>query len=623
MAPLSEAFAIAVDHQRAGRLDLAEEICRRILAVEPTHVESWHLLGLAAQQRGQPREAVDCYRRAVALRPQDPIGHNCLGNALLQSGAIEEAAVCYRRALELNPQYVLAHNGLGSALLHQGQAEAAAGSFRRALELNPDYMQAHHNLGAACQTLNELDEAVACFHRALALRESAESLYNLGSTLKDQGRLAEAVACFRRALTLKPEAAAVHSNLVYTLLFCPEVDALSLAEEHRRWNRQHAEPLTAASVPPANDPSPERRLRVGYVSPDLRAHVVGRNLLPLLAAHDHQQFEIFCYADVPQPDAVSRQLQAAADVWRPTVNLSHAELARQIRDDRIDILVDLTLHMENNRLLTFALRPAPVQVTWAGYPGTTGLSAIDYRLTDPNLDPPGLDDAHYAEQSIRLPDSFWCYAPEPDDPVPNPLPALAQGVVTFGCLSNFCKLNDEVLRVWARVLHEVAGARLLLLAPAGSHRQRVRERLAVEGVSPERVAFEPVRPREEYLALYHRIDLGLDPFPYNGHSTSLDSLWMGVPVVTLPGRTVVGRAGVSQLRTLGLPELIARDVDHYVRLAVELAHDLPRLAGLRAGLRARMCGSPLMDAARFARGVEAAYRQMWRRWCEARAMQMQ
>jgi len=500
--------------------------------------------------------------------------------------------------------------------MYQGQPEAAVAAFRRALELAPDYMQAQHNLGTAWQAMNDLDQAEACFRRALALRESAAGHYNLGSILKDQGRLSEAVARFRRSLELHPTHAAVHSNLLYTLLFCPDVGTAALAEEHRRWSRQHAEPLAATVVPHANDRRPERRLRVGYVSPNLRDHVVGRNLLPLFTAHDHQQFEVFCYADVPQPDAVTRQLQAGADVWRSSVDLSDAELAEQIRADRIDLLVDLTLHMEKNRLLTFARRPAPVQVTWAGYPGTTGLAVIDYRLTDPHLDPPGLDDACYTEESIRLPDSFWCYTPAADDPVPNPLPALEQHVVTFGCLSNFCKLNEQVLRLWARVLRAVERSRLLLLAPPGSHRQRVRELFGAEGVAAERIAFEPIRPRAEYLAIYHRIDLGLDPFPYNGHSTSLDSLWMGVPVVTMPGRTVVGRAGVSQLHTLGLPELIARNTEHYVQLATALARDLPRLAELRATLRQRMQHSPLMEIQRFARNVEAAYRQMWRRWCE-------
>jgi predicted O-linked N-acetylglucosamine transferase (SPINDLY family) len=277
--------------------------------------------------------------------------------------------------------------------------------------------------------------------------------------------------------------------------------------------------------------------------------------------------------------------------------------------------VDLALHTQGNRLLIFARKPAPVQVTFAGYPGTTGLGAIDYRLTDPYLDPPGLNDAWYAEESFRLPRSFWCFDPQSEEPAVGPLPALERGVVTFGCLNNFCKVNDGVLELWARVLRAVPGSRLELLAKAGSHRQRTRDFLARQGIAGERIKFCATKPRAEYLAMYHQIDIGLDTLPYNGHSTSLDSYWMGVPVVTLVGTTVVGRAGLSQLTNLGLGELVAFTPDDFVRFAVDLAGDLPRLQALRAGLRERMRKSPLMDATGFTRGIEEAYRIVWRKWC--------
>ena len=256
-----------------------------------------------------------------------------------------------------------------------------------------------------------------------------------------------------------------------------------------------------------------------------------------------------------------------------------------------------------------------MQVSFAGYPGSTGLSAIDYRLTDPYLDPPGLDDSDSAEELVRLPDSFWCYDPLTDEPAVNSLPAQASGFVTFGCLNNFVKVNALVLALWARVLRAVDSSRLLLLAPEGHFRRDTVQRLEQEGIAPDRVAFVPHQPRRQYLELYHGIDLMLDTFPYNGHTTSLDALWMGVPVVTMVGRTAVGRAGLCQLTNLGLPELVAATPEEFVRIAVELAGDLPRLGCLRATLRDRMRGSPLMDAPRFARGIEAAYRTMWQRWC--------
>jgi predicted O-linked N-acetylglucosamine transferase (SPINDLY family) len=290
-------------------------------------------------------------------------------------------------------------------------------------------------------------------------------------------------------------------------------------------------------------------------------------------------------------------------------------VAQRIRQDQIDILVDLVSHMADNRLLVFARKPAPVQVTFAGYPATTGLSMIDYRLTDVHLDPPGSNDAFYSEQSVRLPDCFWCYDPGGAELPVNPLPAADNGFVTFGCLNNLCKVNDPALALWIRVLNATPDSHLIILSPAGSPRQRMAAQLQQGGIDPARVEFIARLPRPQYLELYHRIDLGLDTFPYNGHTTSLDSFWMGVPVITLVGQTSVARAGLCQLMNLGLPELAANRPDDYVKIAVELANDLPRLSKLRSTLRQRMEQSPLMDGQRFARNLELAYRQMWRRWC--------
>jgi predicted O-linked N-acetylglucosamine transferase (SPINDLY family) len=331
--------------------------------------------------------------------------------------------------------------------------------------------------------------------------------------------------------------------------------------------------------------------------------------------HDRQQFEVLCYANVGQSDALTDRFRVASDGWRNIAGISDEEAAARIRADRIDILVDLTLHLANHRLLVFARRPAPVQVTWAGYPGTTGLETIDYRLTDPYLDPPGTSDEHYSEASICLPHSFWCYDPLTGAPPVNPLPALISGHITFGSLNNYCKVHEGVLELWAKVLGIVPDSRLLLLSKVGVHRQRAIEVFERCGVAGERIEWFTPAARPEYLAAYHRIDVGLDTFPYNGHTTSLDSFWMGVPVITLVGKTVVGRGGLSQAMNLGLPELIARTREEYVQRAAELASDLPRLAELRQSLRARMQASPLMDAARFTRDLEAAYRDMWCRWC--------
>jgi predicted O-linked N-acetylglucosamine transferase (SPINDLY family) len=424
------------------------------------------------------------------------------------------------------------------------------------------------------------------------------------------------VAVFRRAIALNAHHPDAHGNLLVTLNYDPASTVESLSQEARRWAERYAQPLRRFIPTHANNRDPGRRLRIGYLSADFWEHASAFFLMPLLTGHDHQNFEIFCYAHVTQPDYLTRRMQALADHWRNIAGLDDEAVAAMIHVDEIDILVDLKLHTANNRLLIFARKPAPVQATWLGYPGSTGLSTIDYRLSDSYLDPPGMDESVYTEKTVRLPDSFWCYDPLFACDIPcNAPPALVNGYVTFGCMNNFCKVNDVVLRLWAKVLHTVPASRLLMLAPVVAARPQVLKVLEQEGIAPQRVEFAPHQHRRLYLQTYQRIDLGLDTFPYNGHTTTQDSFWMGVPMVTLVGQTAVGRAGLSLLSNIGLPELAAHSEGEYVRIASELAGDLPRLSHLRATLRQRMQQSPLMDGGRFARNMEAAYRQMWRQWC--------
>jgi predicted O-linked N-acetylglucosamine transferase (SPINDLY family) len=315
------------------------------------------------------------------------------------------------------------------------------------------------------------------------------------------------------------------------------------------------------------------------------------------------------------PDENTAKLRSYTDVWRETFGMSDEKLAERIRDDQIDVLVDLTMHMANGRPLVFARKPAPVQVCWLAYQGTTGLTTMDYRLTDPLLDPPGMFDRYYSEESIRLPDSFWCYDPLTSEPSVNPPPAPNTGYVTFGCLNNFAKVTDDVLRLWAGVLRAVDRSRLILIAGEGSHRDRTIDFLAREGIAPDRLTFQPFLPRPDYLRLHHHIDIALDTFPYNGQTTTLDAVWMGVPVITIVGNTSAARAGASLLWNLGTPELVADSPDQFVSIAVALAQDWKRLGDYRASLRERLQKSSLMDAPLFAKNVEAAYRTMWQRWC--------
>jgi predicted O-linked N-acetylglucosamine transferase (SPINDLY family) len=336
-------------------------------------------------------------------------------------------------------------------------------------------------------------------------------------------------------------------------------------------------------------------------------------MLPAYREHDRNQFEIYSYSNLAQGDAVTEKFKELSDHWRPLAGLNDDEVADQVRKDGIDILIDLTLHMGGNRLLAFARRPAPVQVTFAGYPGGTGLSAMGYRLTDPYLDPPGAD-GHYVEKSIRLADSFWCYEAPLACPDVNDLPAKVNGYVTFGCLNGLVKTNADTMALWAKVMSGLPNSRLMMLSPPGTTRDYLATMIEAHGVSRDRIDFIDRLPREQFLSQFNRIDISLDTLPYNGHTTSLESLWMGVPVVSLLGQTVVGRAGWSQLSNLGLGELVALTEKQFVQIAIDLSRDLDRLGALRSSLRDRMLASPLTSALRFSRNLEDAYRTMWKSW---------
>jgi protein O-GlcNAc transferase len=647
-------------YQDRQQFDQAIELYRQALALRPDYVEALNNLGCVYQRTKRADLALPCLLQAVRLQPDFPVALNNLGNVLAFLGRLDDATAYYQRAIGLKPDYVNALVNFGRACCGRGRVEPALDSLRKALALNPRRPDTLSTLGIALRALGNTEEAGACFRRAQALiSQDTDSLNHLGASYMDQhltdqaidcfeqalkndprcvtalihlgiallaqGNLARALACYRQAVAVDPGDVRAASNLVYTLHFDPNADPQTILQEHRLWEQRHALPLRQLWQPHNNERSPERTLRIGYLSPDFREHSVGRFLLPLLEHHDPQRFEVFCYAEVHRPDAFTERFQTLAQGWRNTVNLPDGQLAELIRQDHIDILVDLALHTAGNRLLVFARKPAPVQVTYLGYCSTTGLQAIDYRFTDPYLDPspsPGTPGENlveaencYSEQSVHLPQTYWCYQPPADAPDLNPLPSLAAGQVTFGSLNNFNKVSAPTLATWRRILRSLPLARLLLYTAEGSHRQRLKDTLAADGIDPQRLEFVDQLPLRPFLELYHRIDIALDPFPFNGGTTTYDALWMGVPVVSLAGRTSVGRAGLSILSNLGLQHLVASNPDDYVAIAVNLANNPPQLTQLRSTMRQRMLASPLMNAPTFTTNVETAYRQMWIHWC--------
>lgn len=614
-------FNLGNNFFKLAQIQKAIDCFRQAIALWPNYAEAHCNLANSLAALSRRDEAIIALRQAVWLRPNYPDAWNNLGNELRAARRYGEAISAYKRAISQNPDFIEAYNNLGNALRDAGRLDEAIEAYQQAIVRRREYPEAFYNLGLALSSCHRFDEALEVYRHAIQLRpDFADAHRNLAGVLKEIGQVPESLEALRQALQFKADPH-IGSDLVYSSVFIEE-DPQKILAKARGWNERFAQALSPPDVEPATAdgchrrPGPSLRLRLGYISPGFRRHTQSLFMVPLLTHHRRDTMEVFCYSDVACPDEVTDRLVGLGHHWQNIVDLSDESVAKQIKADGIDILVDLTLHMANNRLLVLARKPAPVQVTWLAYPGTTGLTTIDYRISDPYLDPQEVDERVYSEKTYRLPHTFWCYDPLTEVPAVNELPAATNGFITFGCLNNFCKITPATVVMWSEVMRSVPGSRLIVLAPHGSARHRFLASMQYNGIEEGRIEFVDRAPRDQYLLHYHRMDIGLDTFPYPGHTTSLDSFWMGVPVVTRSGRTAISRSGLSILSNLGLGELVATDADQYVRLAVELSRDIPRLAELRRMLRSRMQSSPLMDGPQFARDMEDAYRQMWRSWCD-------
>ncbi len=590
---------------------------RRCRELDPSFLDARLSEGAVWQERGAFADAERAFLRATELDPKAAVPHERLGEIYLAQDRMSDAQAHFELALERDPGFVEAIINLGTLHQRRNQLDRARSLFARACELRPDLAVAHFNLGWVEQKLGLLLSAAGHFRRALALDPSQSSaMVDLAGVLHEICEVDEALALYRQVLARAPRAD-THSSLLSLLLSVPEIAPALVVAEARSWSQLYAEPAHAP-VKRCLAPPGQRPLRIGYVSPDFREHAVSYFFEPILQAHDPSRFEVTCYANVARPDQVTARLAARARMCS-IYGRSDADVAEQIRADGIDILIDLAGHTLANRLSLFGHRAAPIQATYLGYPGTTGVSAIDYRFTDVLADPIPTSDASYTEALVRLPGSFCCFQPPSAAPEVGELPALTRGQVTFGSLNNYTKLSLTTLQLWSQVLMRVPGARLLLQSRPfadASLRERVWARFAQHGVARERVELRGPTPFAEHLRLHQEIDIGLDTFPWNGHTTTCMALHMGVPVLTMTGETFAARMGLTLLSHLGIPEWIAKSPSEYVELAVRRAHALDQLAELRRGLRTRLGSSVLCDAASFTRGLESAYLDLHQKHAE-------
>lgn len=606
-------FAAAVAAYEAGRFADAESACRNLLKINANHADALHLLALSLSAQGS-RDAAETLRRALALRKKDPGLWLALGNAEAQAGNKPAAADAYRAALRAAPGYIPAFISIGQLHFEDGRYAEAAAALKRGLDLDHDGVFGRNadlwnKLGYAQSRQGRISDAADSYRRALSLNPSnVGALANLAMGLLERGEVPEAIAAYEKALTLAPKLADLRSNMLLALNYSADRSPEVIFQRHRDWDAAHGQ-VARLTVPRLA--SADGRLRIGYVSADLRSHPVAQFLLPLLTAHRRDRVSVTCYSNTARPDAMTERLRAQSDTWRDIRAMSDDEAARAIAIDGIDVLIDLGGHTADNRLGIFARKPAPLQATWLGYPNSTGVAAIDLRITDAIADPQGEADKLHSEALLRLP-QFLCYGAPADAPAVTPLPALSNGFVTFGSFNNSMKVTPATAALWAELIESVANARLLLKSPLFADdgvRARYESLFTARGIDRARLELLSAVPdARDHLALYGRVDIALDSFPYNGTTTTCEALWMGCPVVTLLGERHAGRVGASLLAATGLSGLVAANAAEYKAKAMELAGDLQRLAAMRDGLRAQVAASPLCNAAAFAAAFEDGLR---------------
>lgn len=605
---------------RARNYAAAEALCRQILKAQPSLVDVRvpALLGNLLAMKSEFAQAVEYFDRALAIDPGNKALAGNLASALKESGQTERALEVLQAAIGQHPDAAELHYNLGLVFLDSRRPEQAVASFHDALRLRPAFAEALTNLGRAYRNLGLLGHAAQALGESIRLRpEYVKARSNLGVVLHEAGRVEEAILCLRQGLEILPNQPDASSNLLLYLAYSPAMDRQGIYEEHLRWHERLVRPLITGAMSHANVRAAQKRIRLGYVSSDFKQHSVAFFIEPILANHDRERFEVICFSNSRSQDDYTARLKQFADSWYELHGLTDEEAARLIQNEKIDILIDLSLHTRGNRLLLFALKPAPVQISMLGYPQTTGLAAMDYRLGDPYLDPPDWRDVYNSEKLLRMLASYFCYRPPLDAPEISAVPVRNSGQITFGCFNTLAKLNLPTARLWAEVMNSAPNSRLNLKARGlgdDSVRTQVLDLLAGVGIDRARVNLLAGGPLNEYLTQLGDLDIALDPTPFCGGATTCHTLWMGVPVISLAGETPVGRLGLSILTNSGMGELVAQTPQEYVRIAADLAGDLDRLERMRRDMRSRMRASPLMDEIGYTRALEDHYQTAWQTW---------
>ena len=616
-----EVFAVwnilGVSAAQIEMLDLAITAFQKVISLKPNFADAYFNMGVALNDQGKMEEAIKAYNKAISLKPNYADAYYNMADILKDQGKLNKAIEAYNKALSIKPDFTEAYNNLGNALKDQGKLDKAVEAFNKAILLKPNYSEVYYNMANSLKDQGKLDKAIEAFNKSISLKpDFVQAHNNLGSTLQEKGRLDEAEASYNNAIALQPDYNVAYSNknlcLNYSSLWSP----LFIFQQHLEFEKQFGglEVRTPLSLPVKKQPGD--KLRVGYVSGDLNKHSVAYFFEPLLQHHNVKVVETFCYYNDKKIDEITDRLITTSNNWHSIFGVSDTDVVNLIKNDKIDILVDLSGHTDKNKLLVFAQKPAPIQVTWLGYPNTTGLSAIDYRLTDIIADPIGEADDFHSETLLRLPNGFQCYKGDQTVIADVNLPQKSNGYITFGSFNNLSKVSPEIIKLWSKILQSVPNSQLILKGSLLNHdTTRYIKLFNKEGISEDQIKLYGRLPNKgDHLKLYNAIDIGLDPFPFNGATTTCEALWMGVPVITLLGDRHVGRVGASILTNVGLTDFIAQDIDDYVELAIKMAGNIEYLEKTRQGLREQMESSPLCNGKSFACDIENAYQDMWNKY---------
>ena len=609
---------LGVTYQQLNKPDKALACYRKAIEINPDYAEAHYNMGNILSSQGKFADAIGYYHNAVASNPSYIKAINCMGNAFISTGHFNKALECYRKILVLDPRNADAYINMGVALMEQAQHQEAIEAFHRALDIRPESTEAYSNLAIAMRNAGRLSEAIKCLRNVLSIDPENDQAYNnLGNAYKESGNIDDALDCYRQALEIRPDYAEANSNMLFTMNYDSRIDQQTiLSEAQKWWQKNH----TLIPQPNHSDSRAraDKSLKIGYMSPDFRQHAVSNFMIPLLEAHDRNKVEVYCYAAVKRPDNITEQIRNLADHWRSVIGMPDGAVADMIRTDGIAILVDLAGHTAGNRLQIFAHKPAPIQVSWLGYPNTTGLPQMDYRLTDEIADPEGEADELHSERLLRLPNGFLCYSPFEDSPEIIPNDPAGKRPVTFGCFNNLTKINTQVISTWTKILNGVPDSHLILKNKQLSDkplRDQFLDLFARQGIRADRIEIMGPTPTFwEHLDLYNRIDIGLDPFPYNGTTSTCEALWMGVPVITLCGDRHASRVGSSILTRIGFGELAAANEADYVAGAIALASDRKRLHHIKSEIGAAFRASPICDKHSFARDIESLFHEIWLKW---------